>query len=68
MLCTIWGWFLEWYACENVDNSYKLEDSYSGKEKMKVVQEKKYLGNLISCERCPQENNWKKILDNHPEQ
>ena len=41
---------------KNVDNSYKLEDSYAGKEKMKVVQEKKYMGDIISSDGLNRKN------------
>ena len=41
---------------KNVDNSYKLEDSPAGKEHMKVVQEKKYLGDIISCDGSNRKN------------
>ena len=41
---------------KNVDNVYTLEDSFAGKEKMMEVQEKKYLGDIISSDGTNRKN------------
>ena len=41
---------------KKADNVYILEDCYAGKEKMKEVQEKKYLVDIISSDGLNRKN------------